>query len=368
MNRKLFFNELSFVCVTLPEIDSLSITLLVDNYTDRLLPSSLIAIRPPMMKNEQFLPPPPPVAEHGFSALIRAVSNDNMIYQNKGESLNENIILFDCGTSERGVLSNAEILGINFNSINSIILSHGHFDHFTGLPSILRIIDKPIRLICHPDAFLRRWIIFPNGKDKARLPFLDKEELQKQGAIIMTKKHPSLISQDSLEEYRYQLNDITVVDNSIPKLLVTGQIPRTTTYEKGFPLQYKEDINTSNLIPDPLVDDDQAIVANIKNKGLIIISGCAHAGIINTIRYAKLLTGISKIHAVIGGFHLTGGGIYEDAIEPTITELKKIDPKYLIPCHCTGWKATNRIIQELPEKFLQPSICTTFTFTSDSTL
>ncbi len=294
------------------------------------------------------------MAEHGFSALIRVTSNCNMAYQNKGHSLNENIILFDCGTSVNGVLSNAEILGINFNSINSIILSHGHFDHFTGLPSILQRIDKPIRLICHPDAFLRRWIIFPNGKDKARLPFLDKEELQRQGAIIMTKKDPSLISQDRIEEYQYRLNHNAVVDNSIPKLLVTGWIPRTTTYEKGFPLQYKEDLDTSNLIPDPLVNDDQAIVANIKNKGLIVISGCAHAGIINTIRYTKLLTGINRIYAVIGGFLLTGGGIYEDAIEPTITELKKIDPRYLIQCHCTGWKTTNRIIQELPEKFLQP--------------
>ena len=327
------------MCVTLPEIDSLSITLLVDNYTDRLLPSSLIAIRPPMMKNEQFLPPPPPLAEHGFSALIRVASNYNMAYQNKGQSLNENIILFDCGTSVNGVLSNAEILGINFNSINSIILSHGHFDHFTGLPSILKRIDKPIRLICHPDAFLRRWIIFPNGKDKARLPFLDKEELQRQGAIIMTKNDPSLISQDSIEEYQYRLNDNAVVDNSIPKLLVTGWIPRTTTYEKGFPLQYKEDLNTGNLIPDPLVNDDQAIVANIKNKGLIIISGCAHAGIINTIRYAKLLTGINKIYALIGGFHLTGGGIYEDAIEPTITELKKIESKIFDPLSLHGMES-----------------------------
>lgn len=318
-----------------------------------------------MTKNGQFLPPPPPVAEHGFSSLIRVACNDNGKYLNKGESVSENVILFDCGTSENGVLSNAEILGISFNSINSIILSHGHFDHFTGLPNILKRIGKPIRLICHPDAFLRRWIVFPNGKDKARLPYLDKEELKKQGAIIMTKKDPGLISQDNIEDYKYQRND-NAVDKSIPKLLVTGWIPRTTTFEKGFPLQYKEDLDPNNLIPDPLVNDDQAIVANVKNKGLIIISGCAHAGIINTIRYAKMLSGINKIYAVIGGFHLTGGGIYEDAIEPTITELKKIDPRYLIPCHCTGWKATNRIIQELPDKFLQPSTCTTFTFAFDS--
>ena len=95
-----------------------------------------------------------------------------MTYQNKDESLDENIVLFDCRTSENGVVSNAEVLGINFNSINSVILSHGHFDHFTGLPSILKRIGKPIRLICHPDAFLRRWTVFPNGKGKARMPFL----------------------------------------------------------------------------------------------------------------------------------------------------------------------------------------------------
>ena len=97
---------------------------------------------------------------------------------------------------------------------------------------------------------------------------------------------------------------------------------------------------------------------------MIIISGCAHAGIINTINYAKLLSGIKKVFVVVGGFHLTGGGIYEDAIEPTIRELKTINANYLVPCHCTGWKATNRIIQELPDKFLQPSTCTTFTFDS----
>lgn len=151
-----------------------------------------------------------------------------------------------------------------------------------------------------------------------------------------------------------------------PMLLISGQIPRVTSYEIGFPLQYKEDLITGDLMPDPLVKDDQAIVANIKNKGLVVISGCAHAGIINTIRYAKHLTGIDKVFAIVGGFHLTGGKIYEEAIEPTISELKKIDPDYLVPCHCTGWKATNRIIQEFPHKFLQSTVCATFTFDSNS--
>ena len=147
-------------------------------------------------------------------------------------------------------------------------------------------------------------------------------------------------------------------------LAITGEIPRKTSFEKGFPYQYIEDpSNEMNLIPDSLVKDDQAIVANVSGKGLVIITGCGHAGIINTINYAKKITGINKIHATIGGFHLPAdGGIYEAAIEPTLKELRKADPDYLVPCHCTGWKATNRIIETVPEKFIQSSVGTTFQF------
>ncbi|MGH9980644.1 MAG: MBL fold metallo-hydrolase, partial [Nitrososphaeraceae archaeon] len=87
------------------------------------------------------------------------------------------------------------------------------------------------------------------------------------------------------------------------------------------------------------------------------------AGIINTIDYAKKVTGIDKVYAVLGGFHLPAdGGIYEEAIEPTVKELLSIDPDYIVPCHCTGWKATNRIIETMPKKFLQSSVGTVFTF------
>jgi 7,8-dihydropterin-6-yl-methyl-4-(beta-D-ribofuranosyl)aminobenzene 5'-phosphate synthase len=244
--------------MVLTEIDILSITLLTDNYTDRLLPTVYPSIRPPLIKNEQFLPLPAPIAEHGFSTIIRAVCFD------KNSSIDkENIVLFDCGTSKNGVIHNADILGLDFNSIHSIVLSHGHFDHFTGLVPILERINKPMRMICHPDVFLKRRIIFPNGKDKARLPFLNIQELTQQKLNIVIKKDPSILSMDSIEEYKNELDYET--HNSIPRLLITGQIPRHTTYEKGFPLQYKEDPINGNLVHDPLVKDDQAIIANVKN-------------------------------------------------------------------------------------------------------
>jgi 7,8-dihydropterin-6-yl-methyl-4-(beta-D-ribofuranosyl)aminobenzene 5'-phosphate synthase len=327
----------------IPEIDQISITILVDNTTDFLLANSEHAVRPPIVRNERFVLPPP-VAEHGFSALITIPRSDEAT---------SNSFLFDAGVSENGVIQNADIFGVDFGKIDGIVLSHGHFDHFTGLTNIVkRILSSrqatinSIDVFTHPDAFLKRWEIFPDGT-RAKSPVLDEQRLKQMGAKI------------------HKNTDVTFLPNKeSPLLAITGEIPRETTYEKGFPYQYAEDPqNEKNLIPDPLVKDDQALVANISEKGLVILTGCGHAGIINTINYAKKITGIDRIHAIIGGFHLPAdGGIYESAIEPTLKEFEKSNPDHLVPCHCTGWKATNKIIEIMPEKFIQSSVGTTFQF------
>jgi 7,8-dihydropterin-6-yl-methyl-4-(beta-D-ribofuranosyl)aminobenzene 5'-phosphate synthase len=335
--------------MSLQEVDAVSITILMDNSTDFLLTSSVYARRPPIIVNEKYNLPAP-VAEHGFSALISILAKNN--------KKNNDTFLFDAGVSENGVIHNADLLGIRFDQIDGIILSHGHFDHFTGLPNVLKRISSKrsstIDIFSHPDAFLRRWEIYPDGK-RARLPFLDEKQLKELGATIHKNSDVRLLPKDA----------------SSCSLLITGEIPRNTSFEKGFPFQYAEmpqnnndnDEKNLNLIPDPLVKDDQAIVANVRNKGLVVITGCGHAGIINTVNYAKKVTGIDKVNAVIGGFHLPAdGGIFEEAIDSTLKEIQEIDPEYIIPCHCTGWKATNKIIDLMPNKFIQSAVCTTFTF------
>jgi 7,8-dihydropterin-6-yl-methyl-4-(beta-D-ribofuranosyl)aminobenzene 5'-phosphate synthase len=330
--------------LSIKEIDQISITILIDNTTDFLLTDSGHTTRPPLIKNEKFVLPPP-VAEHGFSALITFPDS---------ERSSTNSFLFDTGVSENGVIHNADIFGVNLGRIDGIILSHGHFDHFAGLVNILKRMSSSSRqtithnvdIFTHPDAFLRRWEIFHDGK-RAKSPILDEQQLQQLGAKI----HKSTgISRLPSEES--------------PLLAITGEIPRETSFEKGFPYQYAEDPNNEKiLMPDPLIKDDQAIVVNISEKGLVILTGCGHAGVVNTINYAKKITGISRIYAVIGGFHLPAdGGIYEAAIEPTLKELQKLDPDYLVPCHCTGWKAINRIIDTMPDKFIQSSVGTRFQF------
>ena len=112
---------------------------------------------------------------------------------------------------------------------------------------------------------------------------------------------------------------------------------------------------------DPLIKDDQAIILSIKDKGLVVITGCGHSGIINILKYAKELTGEDRIYAVIGGMHLTGG-IFEPLIPRTIDELERLKPRFLIPCHCSGLKAVNEIFRNIPNAFIQNSVGTTYVF------
>jgi 7,8-dihydropterin-6-yl-methyl-4-(beta-D-ribofuranosyl)aminobenzene 5'-phosphate synthase len=331
--------------MSLQEIENAKITILVDNITDRLLPSTSIVKRPPMISNQTISKSP--IAEHGFSALLEI----SYVHENATKS---NKFLFDTGVSKDGIVYNSDVLGINLRDIETIVLSHGHFDHISGLISILRRLKKSVEIIVHSEAFLRRWLVYPNG-NKARMDFLNEEEINQAGGIVRKVDKISFLprNENTLSNKR--------TDHPNNRVMISGEIPRVTKFEKGFSLQYKEKDNENDLIPDPLVCDDQALIMNVRNKGLIILTGCGHAGIINTIKFAKKVTGIEKIHCVIGGFHLSGQD-YEDSIPLTLAELTKVDPRYIVPCHCTGWKATNKIIDMMPEKFIQSSVGSTFLF------
>ncbi len=332
--------------MNLQEIDSVKITILVDNITDRLLPSSSIVKRPPMVSKQRIAKSP--IAEHGFSAILEI----SYFYGNK---INTNKFLFDTGVSKDGIIYNSDVLRITLQDIETIILSHGHFDHISGLISTLQRVKKPIEIVVHSDAFLRRWLVFPNG-NKARMDFLNEQEILQAGGRIRKIDKISFLPRN---KRKIETKNKDFTGNN--RVMITGQIPRITEFEKGFPLQYKEEKNEVDLIPDPLVKDDQALIMNVKGKGLIILTGCGHAGIINTINYAIKATGIKKIYCVVGGFHLSGEG-YEESIPSTIEALKNFNPRYIIPCHCTGWKAANEIIKSMPEKFIQTSVGSIFCF------
>ena len=268
-----------------------------------------------------------PFAEHGFSVLIRTLCD--------GKS---HVVLFDTGISREGVVSNAKGMGLNLAEIESIVLSHGHFDHFGGLLKVLQAINKrDLPIIVHEDMFKVRGVADPDGTVR-KFPSFPAENQLKLGKYVRTKQpYPA-------------------ADNT---MLVTGEIARKTDFEKGFP-QHQALID-GEWQPDPWIWDDQAIVINVKQKGLVVISGCAHAGIVNTTLYAQQITGIAKVYAVMGGFHLSGKEC-EPRISQTVKELKQLNPTVVVPSHCTGWRGIYAIAEAMPQAFVWNSVGNLYRF------
>ena len=317
---------MSRISIHLKEVNCIETITLIDNYVDVLLPDTDVVTRPPLAKNGD-LPSDTLLAEHGLSLLVT-------LYQ--GE--NKHTILLDTGYNKIGVPHNVEKLGIDLKEIEAIVLSHGHMDHTGSLYQVLDQIAHPVPLVLHPDAFLYpRYLGLDDGGKLLFPQTLTREELESRNIEIIESRTPTFLADDTV--------------------MVTGEIERITGFEKGLPNALME--KNGKIVADSILDD-QSLVINLKDKGLVIISGCSHAGIINTILFAKEVTGIQKIHAVLGGFHLSGP-LFEPIIEETIEELKRIDPKVLIPMHCTGWKAIQRFSEEFPSSFTLNSVGTIIT-------
>jgi 7,8-dihydropterin-6-yl-methyl-4-(beta-D-ribofuranosyl)aminobenzene 5'-phosphate synthase len=295
----------------------------MDNYYDALLPSNEFAFR--MSTSTGQTSELQPRAEHGFSMLVTATFGEHR------ESL-----LLDTGITSDGMLHNIAALGVDPTVIRAIILSHGHKDHTGGLIPLLDRLGSNVPVHVHPDVFLKRRVIRSDGSED-HLPPINQNDLAAKGVNLIVKREPSLL----LEKH----------------VLLTGEVERTTDFELGFPPQQAK--IDGQWQPDPATKDDQSLIVNVRDKGLVVITGCSHAGIINILRYAEALTGIDTFYAVIGGFHL-GGAVFEPRIPFTVVEIKSRVPQVIVPCHCTGWKAARAIEDALPWAFTLNSVGTKY--------
>jgi 7,8-dihydropterin-6-yl-methyl-4-(beta-D-ribofuranosyl)aminobenzene 5'-phosphate synthase len=324
--------------IPLQPIDALTVTTLVDNVTDMLLADEGPAKRPPMALAAYRSVPARFLeggavgdalrAEHGFSCLVTITRGGRTTR-----------ILFDAGRTPDGLIENMRRLEIAPGDIDVIVLSHGHWDHTTGMDGLVAELGPTsVPVLIHPEFWSRRRLALP-GRDPVELPTTSRSALEGAGFDIVEQRQPSFLLDGSL--------------------LVTGEVDRTTDFERGFPGH--EAHRDGRWQPDPLILDDQALVAMVRGRGLVILTGCGHSGIVNIVRYVRKLTGEEKIHAVVGGFHLSGPA-FEPIIEPTCAALGEFAADYLIPCHCTGWRATHAIAAAFPDAFVQNSVGTRFEF------
>jgi 7,8-dihydropterin-6-yl-methyl-4-(beta-D-ribofuranosyl)aminobenzene 5'-phosphate synthase len=234
-----------------------------------------------------------------------------------------------------------EVLGIDVGKISAMALSHGHFDHWGGLIGFLNHyredIPRGIPLYVGEETFSRRFAVRPSDKEPQDIGALDRKEIEKLGVVEIREEREPL--------------------EIIPGCYITGCVPRVTDYESGNPNLL---VQRGERLERDFFEGELAMVFAVKGCGLVILSGCAHIGIVNIVKHAITITGISKIHAIIGGFHLVNA--QSSLVDRYIKDIKGFAPDYIVPTHCTGFEAVLRFAREMPDQFILNTAGTTYAF------
>jgi len=263
-------------------------------------------------------------ASHGLSLLITAHGPGGA-----------RTMLFDGGPVDMSMARNAPRLGVNFAAIDAMMLSHGHWDHAGGLPQALSMLPegKRVPLYLHPGMFAERGMRQSDGGVLPMDPVPSPAGWAAMGADPVVSAEP-----------------LSVLDGLFQ---ISGEIPRVTGYERGLPGQVARADDTAPWVADELLMDERFLAVRLKGKGLVIFSACSHAGVVNVLHEARRLFPGERLHAVMGGFHLSGEN--EAIIPQTVRDLGGFGLELIIPAHCTGWRAVNALERAYGEPVVVPA-------------
>jgi len=294
----------------IPALQAVTVEILVDNFFDVFEPS-----RPGIV--ERVVPgrlKKPLLAAHGLAFLI------TLNHQGKLSR-----ILMDAANAPLPLFNNLEALEHDINDIDAVALSHGHPDHYGGLVEFLaKRTGGPIPVYLHKDVFLPKILITPRGRIGPWV--LELDQLVVAGVDLYQNQGPQLV---------------------LDQALLTGTVETTTSYEKPLPSFRRQ---VAGQEEQDLFQDEQALVAVVEGRGLVVIGGCSHPGIVNMVKYAQKLTGVQKVSLIMGGFHLAPGG--DELVKHTIQGLKELDPELIIAGHCTGFRALTKLAAAFPDNFM----------------
>ena len=305
------------------EAEQATIWFLTDNYYDANRADTKIT------KRYRSLPGKSMHAEHGLSFYIQTVVDGKA-----------SVCMFDYGLDPSGVINNAALLGLDLAKPNAFGLSHGHYDHFTGAVTIFKQNQGRIAggtpFYVGEEAFAHRYSVRPGNPEPQDLGQLRREDIEALGLKVVEISEPTEI---------------------IPGVYSTGKIARVTPYEK-IPPTFLIDRDAKRESDD--FRGEQALFLNIKGKGLVVLSGCAHSGIVNAVKQAQKIAGTDRLHAVMGGFHLINAK--PEIIQKTVADIKAMGPDHIVPAHCTGFEAIVLFSREMPDQFTINTAGTQYNF------
>ena len=329
------------MAVTRLEADRVEVRVLMDNWVDMLLPD--LTLTDCCVERyglvEHFDPKTEaPVAENGLSLLVR-------IWRGQRQTT----ILFDVGLTGAALAHNFKVLHEDPSLVDHVILSHGHPDHFGGIYEFLRLTRRPVPIVTHPSAFLPRYAVMGDGRTAGfyNLQLLEASLVENLGRVVKTR-----------EPIELGWGAIT-----------TGEIPRNTPYEgptrppwKGAPGLYQ--VSADGQFGLDEVWDEQALAISVSGLGIIVLVGCSHAGVVNSINRARDLLGDRPVCAVFGGFHLGFPTTPEENVGLTAASFRELEVQHVVPMHCSGLRAHANFSSDPRIRYIQPSVGSRFVFGS----